>query len=33
MDLIGATTARDNFAAEIDKLRAELDAARTGRIA
>lgn len=29
MELVGATTARDNFAAEIAELRAQLDARRT----
>ncbi|MBV8124028.1 MAG: hypothetical protein JO370_08090, partial [Paucibacter sp.] len=31
MDLVGATTARDNFEAEIKDLRAQLDAAHTER--
>ncbi|QPF71580.1 hypothetical protein G8A07_00675 [Roseateles sp. DAIF2] len=31
MELVGATTARDNFAAEIAELRAQLDALRAGR--
>lgn len=33
MELIGAVTARDNFAAEIKDLRAQLDAAHAGRSA
>lgn len=31
MELVGATTARDNFAAEITSLRAQLDSARAAR--
>ncbi|HEU4922736.1 MAG TPA: DNA-binding protein [Burkholderiales bacterium] len=31
MDLVGAVTARDNFAAEITELRAQLDAAKSER--
>ena len=33
MELVGATTARDNFAAEAKELRAQLDAARAERSA
>ena len=31
MELVGAVTARDNFAAEIKELRAQLDAAQAER--
>lgn len=31
MELVGAVTARDNFAAEVTELRAQLDACRAGR--
>jgi chromosome segregation ATPase len=31
MELVGATTARDNFASEIEELRAQLDAAKKDR--
>lgn len=31
MELVGAVTARDNLAAEVKELRAQLDACRTGR--
>jgi uncharacterized coiled-coil DUF342 family protein len=33
MELVGATTARDKFAAEAKELRAQLDAARAERSA
>ncbi|WP_077033337.1 hypothetical protein [Pelomonas sp. KK5] len=33
MELVGATTARDNLAAELAEVRAQLDAFRAGRVA